>query len=157
VEEAPQEGAEGTERSVAADGIPNLPPELSTKEQELRALIDAGASSPEELRELAAKLKEQRSYERSVWQQEVRPALMQAKKRRFNLLDLRNDTTEEERGNHLALGALLAVAMLVLIVLAANTSFIILLIAPVAVLVYAWMHGREGGPGAGSPPPTADG
>ena len=159
VEEESREGAEGTERPVSADGIPTLPPELSTREQELRALVDAGAASPEELRELAAKLKEQRTYEESLWREEVRPALMQAKRRRFSLLDLRRESTEREDSNSLALGAMLAVGVLVLIFVAANTSFLILLVAVVGVLAYAWVHGRratdEQSPGA--PPSSSDG
>ena len=80
------------DRTGAAD--PPFPPELSTKEQELRRLVDAGAASPEGLRALAAKLEEKRSFEDSLWRRDVRPALMQAKKRRFSLVDLRSEPDE---------------------------------------------------------------
>ena len=76
--------------------IPPLPPELSTKEQELRRLVDAGAASPEELRALAAKLEEKRSYEESLWRRDVRPALMKSKKRRFSVADLHERADEDE-------------------------------------------------------------
>ena len=48
VEEPFPTGAEGTERvgPGGSTGIPSLPPEVSAKEEEVRRLIDAGASSP---------------------------------------------------------------------------------------------------------------
>jgi hypothetical protein len=120
-------------------------------------MVDAGASSPEELRDLAAKLKEQRSYERALWQQEVRPALMEAKKKRFSLVDLRRETSEDE-SHGWGLAAVLALGVLVLIFVAANTSFVVLLIVPIAVLVYAWVHGRQDAPPtSGTRPPDTDG
>ena len=159
-EELPQgaEGAEGTEPPIPPYGIPPLPPELSAREQELRALIDAGAASPEELRELAAKLKEQRTYEEAVWAREVRPALMQAKKKRPSLVDLRRDGVEGD-SNSLVLGGVLLVAVLLLFLIATQTSFLILLVAAVGVLVYAWVHGRQDtdeGASAPLPPDTQD-
>jgi hypothetical protein len=160
-EELPQgaEGAEGTkgaEPPPSPDGIPPLPPELSMRQQELRALIDAGAASPEELRELAAKLKEQRTYEEAVWAREVRPALMQAKKKRPSLVDLRRDGVEGDDSNSLVLGGVLLVAVLLLFLIATQTSFLILLVAAVGVLVYAWVRGLQG-TDAGTPdPPPPD-
>ena len=159
-EELPEgtDGANGADAPPPAGGIPPLPAELSAREQELRALIDAGAASPEELRELAAKLKEQRTYERSLWQREVRPALMQAKKKRPSLLDLRRDRGDDEsnsRGNDIGLGVLLLVA-LVLFLIATQTSFLILLVAAVGVLVYAWVRGLDPDEPRPPDPPPAD-
>ena len=145
-EELPQgaEGAEGTEPPIPPYGIPPLPPELSAREQELRALIDAGAASPEELRELAAKLKAKRSYEESLWQRDVRPALIQSKKKRPSIVDLRRDSAiVDDDSNNLVLGAMLLVAVLVLFLIATQTSFLILLVAAGGVLVYAWVHGTR--------------
>jgi hypothetical protein len=156
-EELPQgtDGTNGTDGPPPAGGIPPLPAELSAREQELRALIDAGAASPEELRELAAKLKEQRTYERSLWQREVRPALMQAKKKRPSLLDLRRDSADDDT-NSIALAVGLLVAVLVLFLIATQTSFLILLVAAAAVLVYAWVHGLDPSDGRPPDPPSAD-
>ena len=143
---------EGSEPSPVPGQIPPLPPELSTREQELRALIDAGASSPEELRELAAKLKAQRTYEESLWERDVRPALMQAKKKRPSIVDLRRDGLEGERSS-LGLGVALLVGALVLVLIATQTSFLLLLVGAVGVLVYAWVHGlRSSGEGTREPP-----
>jgi hypothetical protein len=150
---------EGAEEPVAVDGIPSLPPELSTKEQELRRLVDAGAASPEELRALAAKLEEKRIYEESLWQREVRPALMQAKKRRrFSLGDLRRDSVDKGSSG-LVLGGLLFAAVLLLLLIATQTSFLWLFVAVVGVLVYAWVQGsRSSDPGqpAEVPPDVSD-
>jgi Flp pilus assembly protein TadB len=155
VEDDVPEGTDRTEPPVSADGIPALPPEISSRQQELRDLVDAGAASPEELRELAAKLREQRSYERSLWQREVRPALMQAKKKRFSLVDLRRERAEDESSS-VALGVALVVGVLVLIFIAANTSFLILVVAALGVLVYAWVHGRQPHEPAAPEVPPAD-
>jgi len=153
VEEEPPTGAEGTEGPEPDDGIPPLPPELSTKEQELRRLVEAGAGTPEELRALAAKLEEKRSYEESLWRRDVRPALIKAKKRRFSLVDLRDEVTES-RGS-LGLAIVLMVGVLVLLLIATQTSFIWLLIPVVGVLVYAWTQGRAAAAPA-EPPDASD-
>jgi len=157
VDEEPRggtEGAEGAEPPISPLEIPSLPPELSTREQELRALIEAGAASPEELRELAAKLKEQRSYEESLWARDVRPALVKARKKRPSIVDLRREGVDGNRTS-LALAALLLVAVLVLLLIATLTSFLVLIVAALGVLVYAWIHGlRSGGaPAPDAPPP----
>ena len=155
VEEEPATGAEGTGSLEPEGGIPPLPPELSTKEQELRQLVDAGAASPEELRALAAKLEEKRSYEESLWRRDVRPALMQSKKRRFRLDDLRDESNESRVG--LGAAILLMVGVVVLAVIAAQANFIWLLIPVVGVIVYAWTQGRGGATNAETPatPPDA--
>ena len=147
-------GEEETEGPRTAGGIPPLPPELSTKEQELRRLVDAGAASPEELRALAAKLEEQRSYEQSLWRRDVRPALMQSKKRRASLSDLRGESDESRVG--LGLAILLMAAVLALLFIATKTSFLWLLIPVVGVLVYAWTQGRATGSPAEPPPSPPD-
>lgn len=57
---------------------------LSAEAEEIRRLVEAGASSPEELRALAARLRELREREEARWRSEVRPALV--KKGRGRLL-----------------------------------------------------------------------
>jgi len=123
----------------------------------VRRLIDAGASSPEELRALAAKLQERRTYEDEVWRREVRPALMQSKKRGSKIV-----TSKPPRPGHdasramLGAGALLLGGTLVLILIASQTSVVWLVVPVVGVLVYAWVLGRRvGTAGAPTPPPDA--
>src|SRR5688500_4716000 len=94
---------EGTERREPAPDIPPLPPEIASGQEEVRRLVDAGAASPEELRALAARLREQREREESAWRREVRPALIQARKARVRLPDLRPG--ERNAAGSLAVGA----------------------------------------------------
>jgi hypothetical protein len=161
VEEELPPGADGTEGADGADGpplvggIPPLPPELSAREQELRALVDAGAGSPEELRALAAKLKEQRTYEETLWQREVKPALIKSKKKRMSLVDLRREGVEGDR-HTLALGLGLLVGVLVLFVIATLTSFLVLLVGAAGVLLYAWYHGLRSAKRSAPDPPPPD-
>ena len=153
-------GAEGAEPPEPVDGIPPLPPELSSSEQEVRRLVEAGAGSPEELRALAARLQEQRSREESLWRQEVRPALIESKKRRPRLADLRGSGLTREvpaSGIGPGLAALVLGAVILLLVLATQTTFLWLLLPALGVLVYAWVLGRDTGsePPPSSPPPSA--
>lgn len=50
---------------------------------ELRRLVDAGAGSPEELRALAARLREHRQREEARWRAEVKPQLVKQGKGRL--------------------------------------------------------------------------
>ena len=158
MEEELPTGADGTERLQPVDptGIPPLPPEVSAKEQEVRRLVDAGASSPEELRALAAKLQERRTYEDEVWRREVRPALMRSKKRGSKLATPAPRPGHDASRATLGIGALLLGGTLVLILIASQTSIVWLFLPVVGVLVYAWVHGRRvGAAGALTPPPDA--
>ena len=147
---------DGTDRPIPAVPFPELPPEISSREEELRRLVDAGAASPEELRALAAKLEEKRTYEESLWEREVRPALMQSKKRRLRLVDLRRDSRRPatHRGS-LGLAALLLGGVLLLLLIATQTSFVWLLVAVVGVLVYAWVQGLRHAAGGDAPTAAA--
>jgi Flp pilus assembly protein TadB len=162
VEEEALTSPDGADPPTSAGQIPALPPEISAKEQELRRLVDAGAASPEEIRALAAKLEEKRIYEESLWQREVRPALLQSKKRRLSMLDLRRDPERaaKQGSGSLAMGALLLAGVLLMLLIATQTSFLWLLVAVVGVLVYAWVQGRRHGAAADEPravtPPDAD-
>ena len=139
-------------------GLPALPPELTAKEQEVRRLVDAGASSPEELRALAARLQEQRSYEDDLWRREVRPALMQSKKRRFGGVTA-GEPRRDDRGtdrDSLQMAALLAGGIIVMLLIATLTTMWFLVIPVVGVLVYAWVHGRRVGAAGEAPAPPPD-
>lgn len=56
---------------------------LAAEAAELRRLVEAGASSPEELRALAARLREHRQREEARWRAEVKPKLVKQGKGRL--------------------------------------------------------------------------
>ena len=161
MEEEVPSGPDGAERSGPADGIPPLPAELASTEEEVRALVEAGAATPEELRALAAKLQEKRAYEESLWRSEVKPALIKSKKRRLQLGDLHDEVVDPEiakRSNAAGLAVLLLVAVLLLLLIATQTSFLWLFLPVAGVLVYAWVQGRAQGTteSPSAPPDAAD-
>lgn len=54
---------------------------LADERAAVRRLIEQGAGSPEELRDLAARLRQLRDEERAQWQREVRPRLVKEARR----------------------------------------------------------------------------
>ena len=124
--------------------IPTLPPEVESGADELRQLIDAGASSPEELRALAARIREQKALEESLWRSEVRPTLLKSKKRRLSIGDLVDRPEEPRSGTSLGMAAVLAGVALVLLLIATQTSFLLILLPVLGVVVYAFVQGRQG-------------
>ncbi|MFP5255558.1 MAG: hypothetical protein ACLGI8_06870 [Acidimicrobiia bacterium] len=72
--EPDEPGPGGTERA---------PDPLAAEAAELRRLVEAGASSPEELRALAARLREHRQREEARWRAEVKPQLVRQGKGRL--------------------------------------------------------------------------
>jgi hypothetical protein len=155
MEEEPSAGAERPERrepeepdlppelgppAVPSD-IPPLPAELASGEAEVRRMVDAGAASPEELRALAQRLREQREREESAWRREVRPALIESKKKvRFSLAERRERDRDQ---SSVAAAAVVVVVVLGLLLVAAQTSVLVLLLPVAGVLVYAYLQGRE--------------
>jgi hypothetical protein len=140
-------GTEGTEAPRPADAVPSLPDELRPQEEEVRRMVEAGAASPEELRALAAKLEEKRRKEQALWKREVKPALLKTKRLRYRPPRPEPDEPEDETEDRglrpgLFLGAVALVGVLVLLLVAAQTSFVWLALPIVAVLVYAWFQGR---------------
>jgi hypothetical protein len=140
----------------APDGGPGTPepeaPEaraLAAEAQEIRRLIDAGAGSPEELRQLAERLRVHREREDAMWRAEVKPALVKSRKGTFSLGHLRSDkpappTPAQPHRSSLVAGLGL-LGMVVVVVLLASASSILWLVVPVAaVLAYAWWHGTQG-------------
>src|SRR5688500_18028912 len=115
--------------------------EVSADAEELRRLIDAGAGSPEELRALAARIREHRALEESRWRAEVRPALIKSKKRRFQVRDLADEPAKRTGANSLALGLAILGGVLVLLLLAAQSSILFILLPVVGLLVYAYREG----------------
>jgi hypothetical protein len=146
---APEDEEEANASDVT---LPSLPPEVTDGDDEVRRLVDAGASTPEELRELAARIRAQRDLEDELWREEVRPALKKAKKRPFQLGDLRE--RPDDGGSHLywyGLGLVAAAGILVL--LATQSSILWVLVPLVAVLVYAFVQGRKDESDVEPPPP----
>ena len=118
-----------------------MPDDLVEGEAEVRRLVDAGAGSPEEIRALAERLRAQRAREEEAWRREVRPALIMSKKAR----PFAGRRPREERDGRSTIGPALAAlaAIVVLVLVAAQTSVLVLLLPVLGVLVYAYRQGRE--------------
>lgn len=145
---------EGSPPSPEASGSTHLPDPtdpLVVAQAELRQAIDAGAGSPEELRALAARIREHKAQEESRWRAEVRPVLMESKKGAFRLGELRRRPAREERsdGTGWGIGVAIGLVMVALVLLATQTSLLLILVPALGVLVYAYVQGRQ----AQSPPP----
>lgn len=135
------ESEEGEE--PAAPPLPSLPPEISSGDDELRRLVAAGASTPEELRELAARIREHRDHEDEVWRSEVRPALKQARKGRLRLSDLVDRKVSAPTTNGLIYLFVIAGLTVALVLAAARSSVLWVLLPLVVVLAYAYRQGRR--------------
>ena len=135
-----------SEPEAEPPSLPELPAEITTGDEELRRLIAAGASTPQELRDLADRIREHRTREDAVWKEEVRPALKKAKKAPVRIADLvdRSDEPSTPNGLFYVLG--LAGLIVVLVLAAAQSSIIWVLLPLVAVLGYAFWVGRRGEP-----------
>jgi hypothetical protein len=151
--DVPEPEDEEVEDPGAAAPLPTLPPEISSGDAALRERIEAGASTPEELRELAAMIREHREREDAVWREEMRPALKKAKKAPFRFTDLVERPEEPPVANG-RFYALVVAGLAIVLMLAATQSSVIWVILPlVAVLGYAFVVGRRGKPTA---EPVAD-
>lgn len=135
--------AEPTDETPPAAALPSLPDAVGSDADELRRLIDAGAGSPEELRALAARIREHRALEESRWRRDVRPGLLKSKKRRFTLRDLRDRSEVQRTTNGLGLGLALLGVVLVLLLAAIQSSILWILVPVAAVLVYAYRQGKR--------------
>lgn len=131
---------------------------VSADAEDLRRMIDAGAGTPEELRALAARIREHRALEESRWRAEVRPALIKSKKRRFVASDVVGNRPEGHGSNSLALGLALLGGVLVLLLIAAKSSILWILVPVIGVLVYAYRQGSRAGSGSATTaePPAED-
>ena len=158
-DDVPSDAERTGEGRAAPDPFGPLQDEqVSAAAEELRRLVDAGASSPEELRALAARIREQRELEESAWRAEVRPALIKSKKRRFSMRDLRGgDETRPSDGLGVGVAMGLLGGVLVLLVAATQSSFLWILLPVAAVLVYAYRQGKaESSPTTTADPPAED-
>jgi hypothetical protein len=154
--------AEAESPRVPPGFVPPVPqgPEadaLAAERAALRERIDAGAATPEELRALAAQMREVRAREEQLWRQEVRPALVKARKGRMRLGDLRDGPPgatgpANPAGRSLGLGLAILGAVVVVVLLATQSSALWVLLPLVGVLVYAWRQGRAGTTAGERPP-----
>jgi hypothetical protein len=120
---------------------------LAMEAEEIRRLVDAGAGSPEAIRELAARLREHRGREEALWRAQVKPGLVKEGKGR--LRGHRNEgpaakpeSTSTSASNALVLGLVL-LALVLVVVVAANTSVWLLVLPLVALIAWAWQQGRD--------------
>jgi len=143
----PSTGPEGTGGPPPDDGVERSASDarehaLASEAEEIRRLIDAGAGSPEELRALAARLREHRAREESLWRESVKPALVKENKGRFRgHTSVSKESKTTSSPNLVSLG-LAIVALLIVVVIAASTTVLLLVLPLIALLVWAWKHGR---------------
>ncbi|MEQ1787015.1 MAG: hypothetical protein ABL966_08175 [Acidimicrobiales bacterium] len=125
---------------------PTLPEEVTSGDDELRQLVDAGASTPEELRARAARIREHREHEDAVWRAEVRPAILKAKKGRGKAAAAPVSVAPSVTDSlpHGVIVALAVAGVMIGILLAATQATVLVLLVPVTgVLLYAYVEGRR--------------
>ncbi len=155
----PPGGAEGVDGATGASAAmpPNddEQPEVLTPEQlalaseaaEIRRMVEEGAGSPEAIRALAERLREHRAREEELWRTAVKPSLVKEGKGRLRghaKAPAPSSTPAAPAGASQALwlgGALLVLVLVVIV--AANSSVWVLLAPVVALLGWAWYQGRD--------------
>lgn len=132
-----------------------LPPDgpagqLADEAAAIRRMVEQGASSPEEIRALAARLREHREREEMLWRADVRPVLKKQGKGRFRghssstaEAGLEAAQSSASQSAWIGLGLL---ALVMVVVIAANTSVWVLLLPVLALLGWAWRQGRADRP-----------
>jgi uncharacterized protein YoaH (UPF0181 family) len=123
---------------------------LAMEAEEIRRLVDAGAGSPEAIRELAARLREHRAREEALWRAEIKPVLAKAGKGRFrghgaSVSEPAPTRAESSMSNSLILGLVL-LGLVLVVVIAANTTVWLLVLPLVALIAWAWHQGRDSTP-----------
>jgi len=161
MDERPGEGLEPPDPSggdgddVAADAPEEEPtPEalaLAEEAAEIRRMVEEGAGSPEAIRALAARLREHRAREEELWRTAVKPSLVKEGKGRLRghakPLPAEPRTPPEVKQSQAAwLGGSL-LALVAIVVVAANTTVWVLVLPVIALLVWAWYQGRDSTPG----------
>jgi len=136
----------------AAPTLPHVPtgPEaaaLAMEAEEIRRMVEAGAGTPDAIRELAARLREHRAREEALWRAQVKPALVKEGKGRLRghgkpVATPSGPSTADATSNALVLG-LLVLGLVVVVVIAASTTAWVLVVPVVALLVWAWQQGRD--------------
>lgn len=158
MDEQPSEGREQAEEPGVA-GSPAMPdradgadvddPEarrLAMEAAEIRRLVEAGADSPEALRELAARLREHRAREEALWRAEVKPVLKKEGKGRIRGYTPPARSIEaapDGSGSSSVWLWFLLAGLVVVVALAASTTIWILVLPIAGLLVWAWRQGRD--------------
>ena len=106
---------------------------LGDEAAEIRRRIEAGAGSPEELRDLAARLRAHREREHQLWEQTVKPTLSRKGA----------DSDQTRRSLLIGLGTIGCVGIVVLISLSGNAGLAVLVLAAVAGVAYAASRGQR--------------
>lgn len=116
---------------------------LAAEAEEIRRLVDAGATSPQEIRELAARLRQHREREEARWRTEVRPGLVKEGKGRLRGHGRSAASPRQPSStNSLWLGLVL-IGLVVVVVVAANTTVWLLVLPVLALIAWAWHQGRD--------------
>lgn len=106
---------------------------LGDEAAEIRRRIEAGAGTPEELRDLAAQLRAHRERERQLWERTVKPTLSRKG----------SDSDQTRRSLLIGLGTIGCVGLVVLIGLSGSGGLAVLVLAAVAAIAYAASRGRR--------------
>lgn len=116
---------------------------LAAEAEEIRRLVDAGAGSPEALRELAARLREHRAREEALWRAEIKPALVKENKGRLRGHGKPAAPKQEASTSNALMFGLLLLGLVLVVVIAANTTVWLLVLPVVALIAWAWKQGRD--------------
>lgn len=156
MEEQPSEEGElpaGSSEADVAEGPAGLPGDgtqggpqaraLAMEAEEIRRLVEAGAGSPDAVRELAVRLREHRAREEALWRAEVKPTLVREGKGRLRGHGRPAPVKQQASpANSLWLGLVL-LALVLVVVVAANTTVWLLILPVVALIGWAWHQGRD--------------
>ncbi|HEX4866883.1 MAG TPA: hypothetical protein VFV32_04590 [Acidimicrobiales bacterium] len=117
---------------------------LAEEAAEIRRMVEAGAGSPEAIRELAERLREHRAREEALWRAEVKPTLVKQGRGRLRRSDGSSRQAEPARSSQALWLGLGLLALVAVVVVAASTTVWLLLLPVLALLVWAWAQGRDG-------------
>jgi Flp pilus assembly protein TadB len=109
---------------------------------EVRRMIEAGASTPEDLRALAEKMRQQRLAEDRAWRDQVKPELMASKKFRLSALRSEVDDEPNEQRRFLIIAGVVVLAVTAVLT-ASSAPWLLIVLLLVALLAYAWVLGRR--------------
>jgi uncharacterized protein YoaH (UPF0181 family) len=136
MDEQPREGDDRSEDGPHARA-------LEAEAEEIRRLVEAGASTPEAIRELAARLREHREREEALWRAEVKPGLVKEGKGRLRGHGRPAASKPEvSASNSLWLGLVL-VGLVIVVLVAANTTVWLLVLPVLGLIAWAWRQGRD--------------
>ena len=138
-------GAEGGPTGPTDDDAPADPvaQALALEAEEIRRLVDAGAGTPEAIRELAARLREHREREEALWRTEVRPKLVREGRGRLRGHGQPAAPARSAAPSNAATLGLVVLGLVAVLVVAANTTGWVLVLPVIALVVWAWQQGRD--------------